>query len=73
MNKINFQVKHGGQAKHFYAETMESKLLATISPTLLASSKYSTKFLNVCYMDGKTDIASSMEHASDLIAKKYFS
>lgn len=72
MNAANFQIKHGGQPKHFYAERMTGELLATVSPHTAQSGAISKRFLNVCFIDGKTEIADGMEHASDLIAAKYF-
>lgn len=80
-NAINFNIKANGTTNgktQFIAETPAGKLLATISPRLMATGKYSDRFLNVCFMDGKVEIADredgefETEHASQLIAAKLF-
>lgn len=78
---VNFNIKANGTTNgktEFIAVSPEGKLLATISPRLSASGKYSDRFLNVCFMDGKVEIADreegefETEHASELIAAKLF-
>lgn len=79
---MNFAIKANGIVNHktqFIAESSNGKLLATISPRLMANAKYSDRFLNVCFMDGSVEIADredgefETEHASEVIAKKLFS
>lgn len=79
---INFQIKQNGfnskvNKPELYAETPEGKLLATISPRLMLSGKYSERFVNICFMDGTIEIADELEDgehaASELIAKHLFS
>lgn len=81
MNAINFVIKANGTTNgktQFIAETSEGKLLATISPRMMQSGKYSDRFLNVCFMDGKIEIADREDgetetcHAAELIAAKLF-
>lgn len=81
MNAANFVIKANGAVNNksqFIAETPAGKLLATISPRLMATGKYSDRFLNVCFMDGKVEIADredgefETEHAAQVIAKKLF-
>lgn len=81
MNAVNFVIKANGTTKgktEFIAETPEGKLLATISPRMMPSCKYSDRFLNVCFLDGKTEIAdredgdTETSHASEIIAAKLF-
>ena len=80
-NAVNFVIKANGTTNgktQFIAETPEGKLLATISPRLMATGKYSDRFMNVCFMDGTVEIADredgefETEHASEVIARKLF-
>lgn len=81
MNAINFVIKANGSTdkkSQFIAEAADGKLLATISPRLMQSGKYSDRFMNVCFMDGKVEIADREEgetetcHAAELVAAKLF-
>lgn len=81
MNAVNFVIKANGTTNglsQFFAEDGNGKLIATISPRLMATGKYSIRFLNVCFMDGKVEIADredgdfETEHASQVIAAKLF-
>lgn len=78
----NFNIKKNGALDNkskFIAETPEGKLLAVIAPRLMATGKYSERFMNVCFNDGKVEIADredgefETEHASEIIAAKLFS
>lgn len=78
---MNFSILANGTTKklsQFTAQDAAGKLLATVTPRLMASGKYSDRFLNVCFMDGSVEIADRQdgthetEHASELIAKKLF-
>lgn len=80
MNATNFVIKANGTTNglsEFIAVTPEGKLLATISPRF-NGFKYSPRFLNVCFNDGKVEIADreegefETEHAAELIAAKLF-
>lgn len=77
----NFNIKSHGTVNHmsqFIAEGNDGKLLAVISPRLMASGKYSERFMNVCFNDGKVEIADreegefETEHAAEIIAAKLF-
>lgn len=81
MSLVNFVIKANGTTeglRQFIVETPEGRLLAIISPHMQSSGKYSDRFLNVCFMDGKVEIADREEgetetsNASELIAAKYF-
>lgn len=80
---INFVIKANGtegkaNLTQFIAEDANGKLLATISPRMMPNAKFSARFLNVCFMDGKVEIADREEgetetsHASELIVAKLF-
>ena len=80
-NAINFVIKANGSTNNktqFVAETVDGALLATISPRLMANSKYSARFLNICFLDGAVEIAdrchgeTKTSHASEIIAAKLF-
>ena len=79
---MNFAIINNGSTKkfsQFIAQDAAGKLLATITPRLMATGKYSDRFLNVCFMDGSVEIADRQDgahetdHASEIIAKKLFS
>ncbi|MGZ8887989.1 MAG: hypothetical protein ACXW1D_00355 [Halobacteriota archaeon] len=80
--KTNFSILANGTTNNktqFIAVDESGALLATITPRFnAASSKYSDRFLNVCFMDGSCEIADRQdgefdtEHASEVIAKKLF-
>ena len=72
---INFVIKANGSVKgmtEYVAERANGELLATISPRLQFNGSYSTRFLNVCTLDGKVEIADGIEHADEIIAAKFF-
>lgn len=78
---MNFAILANGSTNklsQFIAQDANGKLLATVSPRLMATGKYSDRFLNVCFMDGSVEIADRQdgahetEHAAEIIAKKLF-
>lgn len=79
---INFVIKQNGSTdkkSQFIAETADGRLLATICPRMMQNGKYSGRFMSVCFIDGKVEIAdredgeSETTHASELIVAKLFS
>jgi hypothetical protein len=78
----NFKIVNNGSdkgGKEFLAlDSKTNKLIATISSRLEYSGKYSSRFMNICFIDGTTEIADREEggeetmHASELIANKYY-
>ncbi len=72
---IAFQIKAAGTIngmQEYFAERPNGNLLATISPRLQQDGRRSHRFMNVCFMDGNTQIADGMDHAIDLIELKHF-